>query len=547
VLIGTTFLKQSIQLAFDGEHFDLREVPADGIWISCILAWLPYHRYRVGINTVGGRHYDLQIILREDIKEAPVLETIHRMVAITGYPYGPPILPRFGCCRPDLGAYSLAYLSDLTVWEKIREFSALRLPGTSPSVTLTWRKMLVRAMCAFFVGWHNSEGQIVPGAVTPTNIVVPEPDFREASLIVSLAGWRPYRNTLSLVGPLIRNFFLRTAAYYPWCAPQLDYRWIFDACVEGLGIQRAQSFLDALREDLAHESMPGDSDTITRLLDRYLADLAERFHAPLALECAIDRYREWEAADPGATAAARRQLVGELLRLYRLDRFPEIARYHLYRHTYFAHATTQVQTAMDRLLEALFAHPGRPATRMVELSDLQALLVEATDRLAFSQLVFPRARAAQKVEVLAVGESDRRQVIVRSQVLDRLNAAYEVREPLEPAELGCVYRVFYRAGFPKSISEQDRIFVVEDTAGEIVGGICYKLEEPTVAHLDGIVVTGALRGRGITTALLEDFCLRMAGQGVRVLKTHFFLREFYLRRGFQVDPRWGGLVRFLAS
>lgn len=50
-----------------------------------------------------------------------------------------------------------------------------------------------------------------------------------------------------------------------------------------------------------------------------------------------------------------------------------------------------------------------------------------------------------------------------------------MREPLEPAELGCVYRVFYRAGFPKSISEQDRIFVVEDTAGEIVGGICYKL------------------------------------------------------------------------
>lgn len=68
-----------------------------------------------------------------------------------------------------------------------------------------------------------------------------------------------------------------------------------------------------------------------------------------------------------------------------------------------------------------------------------------------------------------------------------------------------------------------------------------------MAHLDGIVVTGALRGRGITTALRGDFCLRMAGQGVRVIKTRFFLREFYLRCGLQANPRWGGLVRFLAS
>jgi GNAT superfamily N-acetyltransferase len=136
---------------------------------------------------------------------------------------------------------------------------------------------------------------------------------------------------------------------------------------------------------------------------------------------------------------------------------------------------------------------------------------------------------------------------VRSQIVDRLSAVYVVREPLEPAELGHVYRLFYRAGFPKSISEQDLIFVAEDGAGEIVGGVCYKMEEPTVAHLDGIVVTGVLRGRGITTALLEDFCLRLASQGVRVIKTHYFLRQFYLRHGFQVDPRWGGLVRFLGA
>ena len=49
-------------------------------------------------------------------------------------PFGTPMLPTFGCCRPELGALSMAYVSDLTVWEKIREFSSVRGPGTTPPV-----------------------------------------------------------------------------------------------------------------------------------------------------------------------------------------------------------------------------------------------------------------------------------------------------------------------------------------------------------------------------------------------------------------------------
>ncbi len=545
-LVGTTFLKQSLLLACDGETFDLREIPADGIWISRILSFLPYQRYRASINTRSGKHHDLQIIVREDISQEPVLETIHWMVAIAGYPFGAPIVPKFGCCRPELGAYSLGYLSDLTVWEKIREFSSVREPGGRFPTGGAWRKLFVRAMAAPIIGWRNSGGQIVPGAATPTNIVVPEPDFREGATIISLTGWRPYRNTLSLVAPLLRNFYQQTAAHYPWCQPQLEARWIFDAVIEALGVAEGRLFLADLRRDLAREPIPGDCYAFAEALDQHLQGLQERYHVPLAVRCAIDRYLAWAEANPGATPSACDELLSELLRLYRLDRYPEIARYHLYRHTYFAAAEPDVRAAADRLLAELFRRPDRPATHLVELSDLQALLTSVADRALFARLVFPHARPAQQVEVLAVGAGGQRQVIVRSQITDRRGGGYEVREPLGPAEIGLVYRLFYRAGFPKTISEQDRYFVAADQAGEIVGGICYKNPDAAVAHLDGIVVAGSLRGRGLSTALLEDLCLRLTGQGVRVLKTHFFLRHFYLRHGFQVDPRWGGLVRFLA-
>ena len=56
-----------------------------------------------------------------------------------------------------------------------------------------------------------------------------------------------------------------------------------------------------------------------------------------------------------------------------------------------------------------------------------------------------------------------------------------------------------------------------------------------------------MNDHGIISGLLDDFCSRMADLGLRAVKTHFFLRGFYQRRGFRTDHRWGGLVRFLSS
>jgi len=187
------------------------------------------------------------------------------------------------------------------------------------------------------------------------------------------------------------------------------------------------------------------------------------------------------------------------------------------------------------------------ATQTQELSDLQATLRDPTDRAVFSRMVFPKAKPIQNIEVLTIGESDHRHVIVRSEIADKRGVNYIVRAPLEPAEIGQLYRLLFRADFPKVISEQDRYLVCLDREGEIVGGVCYRHQDEDVVHLDGVVVSQPLKGRGIGTALLDDFCLRMAAENVRVVKTHFFLRQFCLPRGFQVDRRWGGLVRFLTG
>jgi len=545
VLVGTTFLDESLRLIFEGEKLVLNDINPSGIWVSRILSQHEYSRYRVSINTQTGQHFDLQLIIREDLDQELVLETIFWLIAIRGFPQRPTVLPRFGCCRPELGAISLGYISDLTVWEKIREYAGVRGPGTRPPTKQQWRRLLITAMATNIVAWRNSGQRILPGDLSATNVVVPEPDFREGCLLNSLSGWQTYSGPASLIKPLVQIFYQQTISHYPWCKKFINRNWIFAACVEALG-SGAIGFLDELQEDLADQPLLGiGSAGFETDLQQYRQQLRKNYYIPLAIVGACDRYLEWGSDNPQATVAARLDQLEELYRLYRLDRYPEIARYTLYQRTYFAKAAPPVQQAFGSLVSKLFECPDRRATRVVELSDLQQLLTDPDDRRAFRRLAFPHAQVTQELEVMAIGDRQHEHMIVRSQINDSLEETYIVNEPTGPAEIGQLYRLFLLAGFPKTINEQDQFFVVSNNRDQIVGGVCYQWLAKDMVHLDGITVAGSLLDRGLTSAILTDFCTRMVDHRCQAIRTHYFLRSFYQRRGFQVDRKWGGLVRFL--
>jgi len=547
LLLETGFLRESIILTFDEQDFDLDQIEDGELWMSPMPSRGLYQLYRLSVNTRRRRHFDLLVILRGDMDAAAVMQTNHWMVAIGDHPYGDRTLPRFGCVRPDLAAMSLEFVRELSVAEKIGALAGVEDPRGRPSEEHEWRKLFVLAIATFFRAWNNSACRIVPGSIDPANVAVPDLDCHEGSLILSLAGWEPYRNTLSLFRPIWRAFYRKTRMLYPASARALRCDWIFEACVEALGAEPALELLARFRR----EAREGDEEAIDpdllESLDDFLVRFPERYHAPLPLRNAVDRYREWSHYNPGATDEARAQLVDQLIDLYRLPRFGEIARYHLYRHTCFEAAPASAREAFDRLLEALRAQPSRAATERVELSDLQAALTEQGERDVFSRLVFPRARGAQRLEVLSLGDSEHPQVIVRTHFADDQGEIYDFREPVNPEEVGQLYRLFYQERFPKTVSELDRHLIVTDSTERLVGGLSYRMESPQIAHLDGIVVNASVVSRGIATALLEDFATRMASRGVQVLRTGFIMRDFCEQRGFRLDRRWGGLVRMLSD
>jgi long-chain acyl-CoA synthetase len=545
VLIGTTFLKQSIMLAFEGEELSLQEIGRNGIWVSRIISRYEDSRYRLSVNTKAGKHFDLQLIINETSDFERIQETIYWYIVLKGYPFGTSMLPNFGCCRPELGALSMGYVSDLTVWEKIREFSSVRGPGTSPPTSLQWHQLLVRAMSVVVKGWRNSGHRLIPGLVSPNNIVVPEPDFRKGAVQNNLAGWKYYEGPLSLIRPIWRNIYQHTLSHYPWIEPYLDRQWIFEAFVEALGVDEALVWFYELRTELTSAEHDDMGSKFREALDSFIVTLETKYYQPRPLRGAIGRFAEWHRINTQATVQARVGIIEELSRLYRLRRLGDIARFTLFRGTYFLDADIHLLDIFDRLLVRMHRHPQLRATQMVELSELQSSLSNSDDRVAFNRMVFPHRQRNEQVEVKDVGTSEINKVVVRSKITDEHKRNYLVCEPAGPAEVGHLYRLFLQAGFPKSISSADHYLVAMDDSEQIIGGAVYRPQEDDSVFLDGIVVSQTLWERGIAGAILADFATRMRARGIGTIRTHFFLRQFYQRHGFRLDNRHGGLVRNL--
>jgi L-amino acid N-acyltransferase YncA len=446
-----------------------------------------------------------------------------------------------GAARPDLGALSLAWVDELTLAERLRDAA---VPGRArPGEGHSVKSLVVRALAAFFTAWERSGRALVPGAVAPSNVAVPAEDYREGACLLSISGARRFAGPLDLVSPMLRNFFREPGALSPRLASLLSPAWIVDAAFEALGDGAARAFL---RETKEAAGTPA-SEAWVRLLAAVDAALAgapgER--TPLALETAVARFEAWEAERPAAPLAERERTAESLLRLYRVDALGEEARYRLFRETVFARAAPPVREAFDALLDALRARPGSRPTHLVELEGLHSALSTDAERHAFTRLVFPAARSSRPVEVSVVGDAVKH-VVLATELVDRMDGAWVVREPVDAAEVGRLYRLFVRAGLPRAFSAERRYLVVLDSGERIVGGASWSLLSAEAAQLDGLVVAPSVRGRGLSSSLLDDLCARLASLGVRSLLAHFAFRNVPLP-GFRLDRRHGGLVRDLGA
>jgi len=546
ILYTSTFLKEAFLRIFDEDNFNLRDVKDYGIFITKVSASPKRYLYRFSVNKKNFNHYDFIILITPDITRKKVLDTIYLMIKIAQKSSGTSILPKLGNFRSALGVASFDFINDLTIWEKIRQLSSINNSPNKSYFISEWEILFRRGMAAFYSVLKNSEYSVIPGFISPANVVVPEPYFKKGTKILSISGWRNYKRPAELVQSLYNNFYLQTFSDYPQSSGYIKTEWIYDACIEGLGINEGIEFLTGLKKDFDNIESPLIEE-LKSILDSYIEKLKFKPFINSIVASAIYDFKNWSAEDSLLSRKITSEFVNNIFTIYRIEKLPEIMRYVFYRETYFSAFPENILALFDKLIFSLNKFPDQPATKRIELIELLELLTDKTDKEILNKISFPELSSKSNLELTTVGEEEKSNLVIKTKIKDLFKQPYTIRKAVTPAEIGGLNKLFILDNYPLKIDSNLQYLIIVDDEDEetIVGGLCYQLLFPKIAHIEGIEISRQYRNRGLAGKLIEDFCTRLGTENIKTITTHFYLRAFFQKFNFKPNNRYGGLVRAL--
>lgn len=545
IITETVFLEESIRLIYGQSTFTIDKIPRESLWITRLQSFSDFRHYRLTINSANNKHYDLHLVVTRNEKQKRDEIDLYWNAFLSDYPFDLPVLSSLGISNDKYGVRSSQYQGGLRVWEKIRQMSEIH-QWAGNSEPYAWHQLFIKSFAIIFRAWKISQREIIPGAVSPLNIMVPELDFKESATIISLTGYEKYKNIEDLIVPMIKNFYQKTIALYPWAVADLKLDWIYKAMIESLGKKETFELLEEWRTYLKSTSDEYlKSLEIENSINEFIKEQKDSHYYPLKIHSAISQYNQWLKVNPGATKEAREQTLYEIFDLFKIYKHNEIDRFYFYRHTYFNHSDEITRKAFDLLLKKMDHNPETETIQLIELSDLQSTLTNPVDRRIFSKMVFPKMKLYQEMDIVKVVDKNKEQITIQTIIKDKIGLNYTMREPRDATEVGKLYQLFYEENYPKTPSVMDKHFVVTDKFERVVGGICYRELENNIILLDGTAVTSPLQGKGIGSAMVNDFFTRMATKGVATIKAHYLLGNYFLKHNFKVDKKWGALVKHL--
>jgi len=539
------FLKMSIFLAYDDFNFEYKNLNEKSIRISRLKNYRSSKHFRMSVNTLCGKHFDIHISLNTKMLNETRIDRIHHHIALSGFPYDSPSLAQFGFIVSSENIFTTRYISQLSAWDKIRSMAEIQKIGYLNDQNF-WRKIYIRSISVFFKAWNNSNREILPGFVSPENVVVPEVDFSDNVRILSLSSTKKIGSIKNLFSSIYVNFYQKSISHYPSLKGSLRITWIFHALVEALNKKEAIDIVLNFVKDIEMMKKPSENDLfLLKEAKAYAeASIIERY-LPLALFNAIDRYADWTKRNKTASTHAQIQTLDELLNLYKLDKCSEIVRYRFYRETYFRQSSEEVKVLFERIFKKMEDEPETLGIQLTELSDLQSELTSEEDKIIFNKLVFPDFKIRQSIDLKKVGDTKSEHLVVYSKIIDKKKVEYTMREPIDASEVGKIYKLFFKENYPKEISPQDKHYVVVNHREQVIAGLCYEELENNIVLIDGMAVTSALQSKGLGSAMMEDFFTRMKAKGIKMVKAHFLFGNYYLKHNFKIDKKWGALIREL--
>ena len=551
--MGTTLLREALFIFSNHCLIQLDDIPLKGIWVTHLGSRHGKSVFRILVRTRTLGIHNFVINVNEQLDRS-FLDDETRWLILMGSAYkDDKLVEDFGGYWPEFDVYTEEYISGETLYQYLeRNCLEIQNKRAEDRWQMRWLHFMWNGIYTYLEFWSRSHYTLNIKNPSPRNLIIPEHDYSRGRRLISISDREPEQSISNLYLTLFQQFILETEKQFPGLKRMADWEIIFTCTLRVASVNHGIPMLEELILALDNKSTRKSFEKLDCTADRiqqFITETKEMGVLTKPVVFASLRYERWLELNTNATRSARSSILEELYQDYHLDTliedYPE-TRVRFFMMTCFKQSSKELIEAFKEIIQNLRNKKMDPMSIAQRIQYIKNEIKLSEDEEYFlAKMLYKNLKSGDYIELvsLEMGETEKLDLVV--QVEDTNHQLYRVRPPFKPKEIAKYHSVLMEADLNAIFQANHEFLFIFDKKNQLAGGVFWKNLSSTHVHIEWVVLKKAFQGNNLSKKLMDECFNRLNARGITHATVGFFHEKFFYKMGFQIDPEYGGLVKYI--
>ncbi len=549
----TLLLKEAIFLLSNHHIVELEDIQLRGVWMMFLGQNHGKSVFRVTTQTRDHNNHNFVINLNENQSDDFIQNEVKWLITTGSSSRGRKLIEDFGGYWPEYKIFTEEYVQGETLHQYLeRNRYQINSQENIDLWQLRWLHFIWNGIMAYFSFYRRSNFSYYIANSSSKNLIIPEHDYAVGTRLISISNRAPINDLTTMIMSLYEDFIIDSENRYSGLKHVGDWEVIFCAFLQTISIKKGIDQLKIFSKELNNSAYKEKIQKYNLTKDRirnFISDVSENGLLTKQIIFASLRYERWLNLNPNATTAARGSTIQQLYTDYDLgsliDDYPE-TRIRFFLMTAFKDSNQYVKNELLILQKGL-----RAKTILAENLDEHINKINSKTKLSKDDEYFITRLLFEHVDAEGIGKEfvwdsgSEGKLELISAISDNFGENHQIRQPSHPKEIAKFQTLLLNSNLTAVFNQQHKFLLIVNSSNRMIGSVYWVKTDFNSAYLERIVIHPKYRKRHLSSILLDELFNRLKNKRYKYITVGFFQAGLFYNKGFNIDKRFGGLVKKL--
>jgi hypothetical protein len=408
---------------------------------------------------------------------------------------------------------------------------------------MRWLHFIWNSVAAYLEFWKRSSQTRMIKDSSTQNLIIPQFDYYTGTRLISISGRSKTTELSDVLITLYKKLILDTEDQFPGLIKMAEWEILFTVVLEIFGTTKGFRLLNNLKNQNQELGLT------KKRVNLFIKDVKEFGLLRKQVVFSSLRYQRWLDLNNDATYEARGEIILDLYKDYNLqsliEQYPE-TRLRFFLMTVFKDSNNDLKNKLNQLM--ILMRSGSITDDILEtyLHQIhEEIELSKAEKYFLTRLVFEHVDAADYAELITRDIGDKGLLELAINTKDSSGKLFTIRPAFHPKEIARFHRLLLEEKLDVKFESHHQFLLTFDQKNNLVGGVFWKKTSHGIAHLEKIAISKDFQKKHLSIKLIEELYQRLKIKKYKYLTVGFFKSELFYNVGFEINQKFGGLVKHL--